>query len=162
MGWFSQDRRKRMRVIIKASVALILLAFVLWFPLTWFFFGSVHPCGILAWRLRDRNRDLARLEASIEVNNALADNVMQALTTSARSTSKSKDWDVVYAAKLKARDQEAHDLTPAACLWYSIVWRWDRNKDEGLRQLELMDKETKNWLDKVERLSNILLQQKKR
>jgi hypothetical protein len=118
MSWFSRDRRDRIKVIIKSSVAFMLLALVLWFPLTWFFFGSVHPCGILEWRMREGSRAYARLYARME------------------TADKPENRERAFASNLNRLKREVYELTPASCLWHNIVWKWDYGKDKDIKRLE--------------------------
>lgn len=114
--WLRTLKRAR-RYIIFGCLTLL----ILWFPLTWFFFGSIHPCGILNYRMRERHIKYALVDSSW---NAASDFPSDSPRRHVRSPEET----------VKAFQQAIYALSPAECLWLSITWRWSAEEDKYLKE----------------------------
>lgn len=93
----------------KKIVAMVIGLIALWFPLTWFFFGSAHPCGMLNYRMRERDSAYAWLneeEMTDDIESRIESNI--------------KLWN----------NQRYRKFSPVVCLWQAITWRWNPASDE--------------------------------
>ena len=97
-----------------------------YFGLTWFFFGSSHPCGILEAR-----------ERSYVVNRYYEDAIARIeFFSSFKNAAAGKLIDEIYKELADAPKRAAHDLheriwdhyTPAQCLWGALAWNPDPYK----------------------------------
>ena len=113
-------KRRWVRVVLGAIGLL-----ALWFPLTWFFFGSVHPCGILNYRMARRNSQYALYE--------FLSTARRNLELIKRNIPIELPEDVD--SRVAAMERRAYTLAPAACLWRAITWRWDPAKDRIFQSL---------------------------
>jgi len=116
-----------MRPVQQLLISLA-LALGTYFGLTWFFFGSSHPCGIL--EAMQKPYVLERVRTTSSEHRALALELL-----------KSKQADAVEAATNILDDIERHPnkalrglhervwrLTPAQCTWSAIAWNPDPYK----------------------------------
>jgi hypothetical protein len=110
--------------------ALLVFVFMvgLYLGLTWFFFGSPHPCGIL--EARQRPYEIKKLTESYWVE-------ARAWNQLAREALRSEFWDKIdkehseaVERYINAADEAAARLhkevwrqTPAQCFWQAITWR---------------------------------------
>ena len=113
----------------KWSIAA-LFAVGVYFGLTWFFFGSSHPCGILEARQRPyvvksyTNSALEILRAALEA------------TKGADSVVSSAAFEQITKSVIEAPKRAIGDLheriwnhyTPAGCLWEALAWNPDPYK----------------------------------
>ena len=120
----------------KYTFLFFLLAVGLYLSLTWFFFGSPHPCGIL--EARQKSYVLERVREGEakqrELQFALAKLLTQKLTQEERAETR-KTFEESLAASEKAPKRALdglHEhiwrLTPAQCTWRAIVWNPDPYK----------------------------------
>ncbi len=98
-------------------VALVLGLFTLWFPVTWLFFWSVHPCGILNYRMAERNRMYADYIYLWEAR------LLWDTKPSKGPIDTIAEWE-----------QLAYKLSPAVCLWRAITWRWNPERDQTFQR----------------------------
>lgn len=109
---------------------------LLWFPLTWFFFGSIHPCGILSQRML---RKAMRYEWTMAMTDETLNLIV--LTRTGKESPK-VDVDARVTNAVDQMRRENYRLSPAECLRRSLIWKWDSANDEvykmmteGLRDL---------------------------
>ncbi|GEM_PF-3488030 len=111
-------------IVFKAAIGFLGLL-LLWLPITWFFFGSVHPCGVLKARMQPMNQAHAMLKNVMELG-------LGALV-SKRGGRPSPPRSIQ--SIIADSERELDRLTPAQCLWRAMTWRWDPNADEGYQML---------------------------
>ena len=98
----------------------------LYFGLTWFFFGSVHPCGILEARQKpyvDNRFSQSWVDTFKLLTKYLKDREQtQAVREHVETRDKQLD-DILARHNIRIRR-----LTPAQCLWRAIAWDPDPYK----------------------------------
>ncbi len=100
-----------------AKIAVVILGlFALWFPLTWFSFGSAHPCGMLNYRMRERDGWYAWLDEEDYLSPA----------GQRRMESTIEMWN----------EQRLKEFSPAVCLWRVITWRWNPASDPVFQAMQ--------------------------
>ncbi len=112
------------KVLTTAAIGLLGLL-LLWFPITWFVFGSVHPCGILTQRMARREAAYASQEASIENGRRLNDFLLTGGEVPHHIDLKDREAEPIR--KLR---RDTYLLPPATCLRRAITWRWNSKEDE--------------------------------
>ena len=107
---------------------IIPLAFALgaYFGLTWFFFGSSHPCGIL--EARQRSFILAEVHKSSLEDRKLALELMKHRNTMETGTKILEDIRVRPKEAVTYLHEHVWRLTPAQCTWRAISWNLDPYK----------------------------------
>lgn len=103
--------------------------FLLWFPVTWFFFGSVHPCGILSQRMLPKIREHASASAAF------------GLAISAQSLSEMPDVESEVESAIEGMIRSTYRLAPSKCLWRAVIWSWDPKADEYYQKLIQMTRD---------------------
>lgn len=104
------------------------LAAGLYFSLTWFFFGSSHPCGILEARQRSylltayeaQERAMEKL-LEMEPRSSFKEHLVEQFN--AMLSPEGRELDL---SRLRKR---IWNLTPAQCAWRAIAWNPDPYKE---------------------------------
>lgn len=109
-----------MKKKILLSCVLLVIAY---FSLTWFSFGSPHPCRIL--EARQRPHLIRKARADSNPDRELAYKLMKSLQPQAMEAGTSiletlNDQPRRVASALK---QRIASMTPAECAWQAITWR---------------------------------------
>ena len=102
----------------KVIVAAVLVA-VSYFALTWFFFGSPHPCGILEARQRPYAIERERRHR-LETYKLIKEQVLTDPRMIEEFTKSIEGADVRAVKLLK---QRVWLKTPAQCFWQAITWK---------------------------------------
>jgi hypothetical protein len=124
--------------LAKWAAFVLVGIFVLWFPITWFFFGSVHPCGVLTQRMRGR----AQAYAFLEVSSRIRQNLMLGLYAEKEPPPVIDRGGLTEEAIQRYRRYN-YGLPPARCLWLAIWWRWNSQEDPDYQSARKMDDD--NW-----------------
>lgn len=155
----SERKTQPLNVPKKWSIAAVFVVGA-YFGLTWFFFGSTHPCGILEVRQRpyvikryiatalsatkaDREEmveDWQRAQdAKTSGNLREMEAANESLQLSAKSFEKSsRDFlDARKRAVYYLHERISNDYTPAKCLWEVLVWNADPYRDSPLLEDDL-------------------------
>jgi septal ring factor EnvC (AmiA/AmiB activator) len=137
---------------VKFTVIFVLLVVCFYLSLTWFFFGSPHPCGILEarqrpWftrRLLNIHSRVAELRRQIAAASRPSDQLLEKLKRRTISQEErnsleqqldkfdsdleaynkaKKDYEDTLSKVAELVHQSVWRLTPAQCLWEAITWR---------------------------------------
>ena len=110
-----------MHQVQKLLIALA-LALGLYFSLTWFFFGSSHPCGIL--EARQNPYVLERVKRYRSEDLKLALELAQSPLGEAVEAGTQMLEDIRRGPReaLSNLHEKVWGLTPAQCLWRAISW----------------------------------------
>lgn len=113
---------KNLNTPTKWSISALFVVGV-YFGLTWFFFGSSHPCGILEARERpyvvNRYRDNA-LELLLSMGKTPSLGIMGQFVEGLRDAPKNAVHDL--------HERIWNHYTPAGCLWEALAWNPDPYK----------------------------------
>lgn len=90
--------------------------------LTWFFFGSPHPCGIL--EARQRPHLIAKARAESREDRRLALDLIKSMNADAMDAGKSilENLDDQRNRVTTALQRKIALMTPAECAWQAITW----------------------------------------
>ena len=117
-----------MKTFQKRALIILIGVTGLYFGLTWFFFGSSHPCGIL--EARQRPYILERLRQSSSEHTKLALELMMSPRPGSlkAGTEMLEDIEKRPHQALTKLNERIWQLTPAQCLWRAIAWDADPYK----------------------------------
>ncbi len=138
-----------MRWLAKWAVFVLVGVLVLWFPITWFFFGSVHPCGILTQRMSSREKVYAHVQVMTEYWQRLNDSLRRGKELPPQLELGDREEEVIQRLR-----RDNYRLPPARCLWWAIRWRWNSQEDPNYQMLlKILHDEQKEGNELVERFT---------
>lgn len=113
---------------IQRVLVLFLLVLGIYAGLTWFFFGSPHPCGIL--EARQTPYVLERVRATSSEQRKLALDLAKSMRADAVEAATRMFEDIRKRPQEALSDLHEHiwRLTPAQCTWRAIAWNPDPYK----------------------------------
>ena len=112
----------------KILIGVLSIALIYW-GLTWFFYGSSHPCGILEARqkpyilakVKESSSETQKLALSLMQSGPLTSDVVKAATDMLEQSRKAPS------EALATLHERIWRLTPAECGWQAVTWRSKQN-----------------------------------